>query len=513
MKKRTKVLSIFLTLTLILATMLPLAASAAGNASITVNGPSGLVLNANDFSAYKLFDVEVSGTGANKSFKYTPVAGLNGFLAAYPAYGANAEAFQQALAANTIDMYDLTRDLRAYFTSGGIAATQINGTSVKFNNLDYGYYLVAGKGQSDGVDVIAHCSLVTVDEQDADVTISLKADAPEIEKEVWNHNLDDGNGDWTDWTDINMGYNAEFKLTSKVPDMTGYKSYTYIVHDRMSKGLSFNNDVEVIVGGSPFTDFTVTVSPIPTNDPDAQYAGGTYIKIEFDPNVFVTLAKDVPIEIFYSAELNENAIIGAPGNPNKVRLEYSNNPYDEDDTGDTPWDEVIVYTFDLEIFKYTGTLGGDDEYPLAGAEFELRDSNGNVMSFIKINDGEYRLATSEDNVQNIVKKVISNENGQIHIDGLDAGEYDLEETKAPVGYNMIPGFITKIRITHDDQEGAYTVYADESETNVVNTLNNKGSKLPETGGIGRTIFYALGAILMFGAGAALFIRRRKTVNK
>jgi len=517
--KNSKILSLILALAMVLAIALPMTVSAASDASITVNGPSSLVLTASDFAAYKLFDVKVSNTSTGKTYAYTPVAGLDGFLTAYPAYGADADAFKAALDANSIDMFDLTKDLKAHFTTGGIAATQISDTSVRFNNLDYGYYLVVGKGENDGVDVIAHCSLVTVDGIDKCATINLKADAPFITKEVLNHNLDNGNGDWDEWTDINIGTNAEFKLTSRVPVMsvsdgdfpyTGYKSYTFTVHDTMSAGLTFNNDVNVYIGGSatPLDASYYSVNIVSSGDGDP-----TVFDIVFDPDLFVTLTENASIEITYSAELNEYAVIGAPGNPNTVSLEYSNNPYttsegDGGDTGETPESVVIVYTFDLDIYKYTGTLYGDDQESLPGAEFELRDSEGNVMSFVELADGIYRLATSADDAQDITTVLISNDEGIIHIDGLDAGEYELEETEAPAGYNLIPGFITAITITHDDQEGAYTVWVDDAETNTVNIQNNKGNELPGTGGMGTTIFYIVSAILTAGL-VIFFVSRRK----
>lgn len=517
MKRNFKRVSLGLALALILTTILPLTAHAAGTASITVKGPTSLVLNAENFSAIKLFDLAVEGTGESKSYEYTATAGLEGFLgtAGYDVkYGENADIFRGRLAGSDIDLFELTKDLNAYFNSGGIPATKV-GDDIVFDELDAGYYLVIGKGTTDGpegansVEVIAHSSLVTV--EDENVNINLKADAPTINKEVWNHGVAANDG-WTDWTDINMGEDAKFMLTSTVPDMYGYESYTYTVHDYMSKGLSFNDDVEVTIGGVKFEDFEVVEAPISSDGSNGEYAGGTYIKIIFDPAEFVKYEKGDAIVITYTAELNEDAIIGAPGNPNKVWLEYSNNPYDDEDTGETPPDEVIVYTFDLEIYKYTGTLGDGDE-PLPGAEFELRDSEGNPIEVIELDDGEYRLATSEDAPGDITTTLVSNDEGKIYIKGLDAGDYELVETKAPEGYNMIPGFITHITIEFDDETGEYNVIANEAETNVVNIQNNKGSELPEAGGVGRTIFYVLGIAMVVGVGVTLFIRRRKAAGQ
>jgi len=465
-----------------------------------------------------------------------------------------------------------------------ITATQ-DGKNVKFGDgtttrpLDAGYYLVTGEGKayndpetSDGAHtgkVISRGMLVNVPEltweegyayvkghatgTNKHPVRKLKADAPRIDKMVWYHdkantgNPYNGTGapanatdpGWQKWSDVSIGDTVYFKHVSAVPDMTGYDKYQFIVHDYMSPGLTFNeSSVKVTVGGTELVNtankfYTVATDDVPASTaahPTVAYANGTYITITFKPEEFVKFARNAAVIITYTAELNAKAIIGAgaltpPGNPNKVWLEYSNNPNwsgeGKGPTGETPEDEVIVYTFDIEIYKYAGTLNVDD-YPLDGAEFELskktgvsgsNNTYGAAIELVSLdpatNNGyHYRTATPADTVKTTTI-VISTANGRIKIKGLDAGEYALTETKPPVGYNL-PGFITEIKITHDGR-GGYDVYVGEAKTNTINIQNNTGSQLPGTGGIGLYVFLGVGGVMAILLATAYIIYRKKKI--
>jgi len=470
------------------------------------------------------------------------------------------------------------------FSADAIPAAKI-GQNIVFGDgsinpgLDYGYYLVtgAGKAHNDPVTpaephegkVISRGMLVNVPELvyaanhaydpdyvtgwTKDTVRKLKADAPKIDKKVWYHdNTNTGypyNGTdapasvaapgWQDWTDVSIGDTVYFKHVSGVPDMTGYDIYQFIVHDYMSPGLTFDSgSVNVYIGGSttPLNNtgnayYTVDTDDVPTSTvkhPTAAYANGTYITINFKPEEFVKFTYNAAIVITYTAKLNERAVIGAgdltpPGNPNKVWLEYSNNPNDGGggSTGETPEDEVIVYTFDLKIFKYTGDLeqGELDEgyFVLPGAEFELRRKTGAttygaLLTFVKLPTGnpyDYRVAVAGDSPTTTI--LVSQADGYIRIKGLDAGVYELKETKAPVGYNLVPGYVTIIKIEHHDGTGGYKVYANGDETNVVNVENNTGGTLPGTGGIGLLIFLGVGSAMAVLLTVAYAIYRKKKI--
>jgi len=486
----------------------------------------------------------------------------------------------------TFDEDDIIALAKAMINSGAFASGAISaekdGVNVKFGKttpLDYGYYLVTGSGLptepapkgEHSANVISRGMLVNVPEltyaaghayEHDHVTgwsqhavRKLKADAPKIDKEVWYHDLD-GTGNpngvgapasatdpgWQKWTDVGIGDTVYFKHTSKVPDMTGYDKYQFIVHDYMSPGLTFNaSSVNVYIGGSttPLNNtgnayYTVASSAVPAAHPTVAYANGTYITITFKPEEFVKFARDAAIVITYTAQLNENAVIGAgtltpPGNPNKVWLEYSNNPnwngQGTEPTGETPEDEVIVYTFDLEIYKYTGTLNGTDEYPLKGAEFELKkkigaagsNTYGPAMEFVLLDPDtttgyNYRVAKPTDTGKT-TKLVISTDNGKIRIKGLDAGVYELKETKAPVGYNLVPGYVTIVEIVHTTANGISTLKVNTTAVNpqVVNIQNNTGGQLPGTGGIGLYVTLGVGGVMAILVFAAYMAFRKKKI--
>ena len=572
--KHRKLFALILATALLAVGVLPLTVSAApmaNNGSITISPPGILVLTAADFKAYKLYNVtritEGNETPASGyQFGYEPVEAVNAFLATLtgPAYGVTypitnpataAEEFRFWLQDNFEESFDEAEIIalaKAMINAGALTpamakdAVQAD-TDVKFTGLDYGYYLVTGAGLpteetlgAHSKNVISRGMLVNVPEltyQDGhaydpkfvtgwteNAKRKLKADAPSIDKEVWHHTGVPFNGtdlpdatDWQKWTDVNIGDTVYFKHSSRVPNMTGYDSYTFIVHDVMSAGLTFDPasvKIEITdpagAGTTIAPAFTLTNTAI-TTGPDA---GGTAITITFT-NFIQYLAKTGwDITITYSAMLNGNAVVGAPGNPNRVKLEYSNNPNDGGNgTGETPEDKVTVYTFDLEIFKYTGKLD-KDYYALSGAEFELRagGSTGKAVSVVPYTeDGyNYRLAMDPEPaaVPPSTTVLVSDANGKIKIKGLDAGEYALVETKAPIGYNLLPGWITTV-IVHKDAAGAYEVKVDNTVVQVVNVLNQTGGQLPGTGGIGIYVILAVGGLMAILLAVAFVVYRRK----
>ena len=559
MKKFKRILAIVMTLAMVLTMGIGLSASAAGTGSITINAPDNITLTSQTFSAYQIFTVEISTdsvTGAIDGYVYTLNSAYSGFLALHPTYGADEAAFIEWFedkSDNADDLNQLAIDLMTFITdtpaitaTGSATGASTPGVkSVTISAVPYGYYLVTGNGN----EAASIHTLVTVPgkdtagEPDDNVEIYVKADAPTIDKEVWFH--EDGTspiaGDagWKDWTDVNIGDTVYFKHESKVPAMLGYDRYWFIVHDSMSKGLTLNHTdattstFAVSVGGAPLTQ--VADAAAFTSAPGAAqfyvevgsnynggytaYTDGTNFIVVINPDWFVKQAKDAAILITYEATLNEDAVIGAPGNPNKVYLQYSSNPYDTGDgtygnpgdTEDTPEDEVFVYTFDLDIYKYTGTLSSSSEKALPGAEFELRtveNDDRTAIKFVDLTGGNYRVATDDD--ATTTTALVSPTSGEIHIDGLDAGTYYLVETEAPTGYNELDDAIIVV-IAHDDGEGAYTVsweIGTVNDTGTVNVENNTGAVFPRTGGIGRTIFIVVGLTLMAGAVVVLTVRRK-----
>jgi len=541
-----KKLSLVLALAMIVA-LLPLAAvsAAPSTGTITIQAPASLVLTAGDFTAFQLFTVERYGT----SYDYKPMEPqMTNFLSGANTtwagrYPTTSAAFWELLdtwgenpsAPGVQDkVIQLAKDIEFLdgfprFTAG------MDGTSVKFSGLPFGYYLVAGKGQS--FDPIKHDDAVyslgmlcTVDSQNPDFVRKLKADAPSVEKFVDDsHPIDPANPDWQKETDRYIGDTVNFKVVSRVPEMIGYTAYSFILHDSMSKGLSFNaSSVSIkLIEPSPGTgtvnvpaaDFAVSALR-PTTATGAEYAGGQDFDITFTNILNYADKAGWTIEITYNATLNKDAVMAPTSNPNKVRLEYSNNP-SSSTTTKTPESEVKVYTFDLIIYKYNNNRDKGLSFPLAGAEFQLHKATltGDLVVFFDMGGGNYRVATPTDSPTTTT--LVSPASGLIHIYGLDADKtpgsiYYLVETKPPENFNPISP--KKITMIHKGgglggSPSNTVLQVDDQCGERVEVPNRSGSKLPETGGAGTTMFYIIGGAMAVGLGVFFLIsRRRKVLN-
>jgi LPXTG-motif cell wall-anchored protein len=283
------------------------------------------------------------------------------------------------------------------------------------------------------------------------------------------------------------------------------------VHNKLGAGLTFNGgSVTVRINGvtiSAGTDYTLTVNP----------ADGDGFDIIINPDIFAYFDIDDEIAITYSAVLNPTAVIGVPGNMGEAVLEYSSD-YTAGITDRTLIARTTVYTFDLDVYKYTGTLGNGD-IRLANAEFELRTNPSNpatAIAFVLHRAGNaedtavYRHAAPTDT--GVTKIVITPASGRLNLTGLDAGVYYLVETKAPVGYNRLVNPII-IEIIHPNGNGVTSLAVGGSFVNpqIVNVQNNEGPTLPSTGGIGTTIFTVIGLSLM-SAAVIMYLCRRKPMT-
>lgn len=430
-------------------------------------------------------------------------------------------------------------------TSGAISEEKYT-----ISNLPAGYYLLKDKDNSldDSNSAYTMYMLQLV----GNLTTTPKASAPTVEKKVQeNTKVTENEGYGTGYNDVadwNIGDAVPFKLIGALPAMSGYDTYKYVFHDTLSAGLTLNADsVEVYVTETKdaalesatkltaTTDYTLITSN--TGD-------GCSFEVVFDDLTEVTIPEGSEyIIVAYTATLNENAVIGLDGNPNAVYLEFSNNPYNKEETNETPKDTVIVFTYELDTTKIDGG-SADPENPtkLPGAQFVLLNSDGNRVAKIDENnkfDGWAELPTGSgadsaityedwtafDEENNVI--LTSDENGLFQVIGLDDGTYKLREIKAPDGFNLLPNDVTVV-ITADtnncqDWSGTaavalrdLNVTADgergngQADTGIaaITIANNKGATLPETGGMGTTVFYVLGGILAVGAGVLLVTRRR-----
>lgn len=371
--------------------------------------------------------------------------------------------------------------------------TVTNGSSI---TVPAGYYLIKDNGPvADGESF----SLYVVEIVDS-VTIAPKTGTTSSEKKVKD---DEGaNTGWNDSADYDIGDAVPFQLKATVAsDYDNYKNgYKLTFHDQMDAGLTFNEkSVKVYIDGTEITTgYTVTA---PADDDDT-------FDVAFDnlKNISAVHAGSV-ITVEYTATLNANAKIGAEGNDNTSHITYTNNPNDEQagEDGKTPDDTVTVFTFELIVNKYANSVA--DGNALTGAAFKL-EKDGKVIKEFTV-DAENPVSS-------------------FTFTGLDAGTYTLTETVTPAGFNTIEPITIVITATHDveaadPQLKTLTVTPSESFTVVMtgegdeatptgtitgNVINKAGTTLPETGGIGTTLFYVIGGILVAGAGILLITKRR-----
>lgn len=349
---------------------------------------------------------------------------------------------------------------------------------------------------------------VYITEVVGNVTIKAKnSNVPGFEKKLKDKNdtTDNDFGGWQDVADHDIGDAIPFKLEGTVPaDYAEYTSYYFAFHDEEESGLTFNsNSIKVYVDDAEIkTGFEVKTS---TTD-------GCSFEVVFSN---LKAIKDVhagsKIRVEYTSTLNENAVIGGNGNLNRAKLQYSNNPRNVESKGETVWDNVVVFTYQVVVNKYANSVAENNK--LKGAEFTLTK---------KLKDGttkDIAVAKSQDGVRFTFK-------------GLDDGEYTLTETVTPEGYNTIDPITFTVAATHGtewDGEGvrgnlitAFTGNAASEEITftpdkgtgalTTNVINKSGTTLPSTGGMGTTVFYVVGGGLMAVA-VVLLVTKKRMENK
>lgn len=382
---------------------------------------------------------------------------------------------------------------------------------------DAGYYLIMDKVSTDYEnediynDSFSKYILCVV----GNVEATPKASVPTLVKKVMDAN--DSTGDsigYEDSADHDIGDNVSYRIVVTLPsDFDSYESYKIEVHDIMSPGLTYNGDAKIYIDHKK-GQTTVTSAFEITSDPYGD-DGETKVtfkcddlkKIDVDEPNFEGIDSTCKIRIEYTCKLNENAVIGFEGNPNEAYLVYSNNPNygHEGETGQTPKDKVIVFTYQLDVNKIDV-----NKHPLKGAGFTLYKWDAS--------------AEGEDKWVAVSVEVKGEDMTTFTFKGLDDGKYKLSETTTPEGYNTIKDIEFEINAKHDEtsddpklteitinDESFTAEQNDESKyTGVIKTdvVNKAGSQLPETGGIGTTIFYVLGAMMVVGAAVLLVTKKR-----
>ena len=459
-----------------------------GDATITVKNT-----HANEtYKIYKVFDATTDGTNISYKLVAGKTEAPTGFevdTAGNVLYTANKDKTGDAVV-KELTSTDIEA-IKAYVANDTPVATVVEDEDGSFTveGLPYGYYFIQ----------TTTGALVTVDSTNKNAEVADKNGTTTTDKKV----KEDSTGNFGDKDDADIGQTVNFKSTITVqPGVTGLK-----FEDEMTESLD-------LVNGSVNVD-TLTAGQYTVNYVDKQH-----FNITFDDEAIAALAKDTVITITYSAVLNENAVIGIPtgdgsnawgkGNDNRSRITYDNHT-------DLGWDWTRTYTYKLDVVKVDG-----NGTKLAGAEFELslNKEKADPIPVVDLGNGKYRVATANDETTTTTLVTPSDEayKGLIEITGLDADQYKLTETKAPEGYNLLTAPIT-FTITSEttDKQGDdngqqavnSVVYTEGEETfTALKVINTAGSILPSTGGMGTTIFYVLGVVLIV-AGAAYFIVRRK----
>ena len=504
MKHLKKLAGVLLALAMVFTLALPAFADEEGTSptpttySITINNSA----KGHTYEAYQIFTGDLSGTtlsnivwGSGISEAGKTALGDAAAKAETLKTEADAKAFAKAVA--------------PYLTTAAGSASTVTDGKYVISGLAAGYYLVKDKDGSLTGDNDSYTEYIV--KVVSNTTATPKSDVPTVQKKVKdiNNSTDDAMTNWQDSADHDIGDSVPFQLKATLADnVSSYTTYKVVFHDIQSKGLTYNNDAKVYIDGKETDGFTVT--------PTANADGTTTLTVSCDDVKALGADDSSVITVEYTATLNENAVLGSAGNPNEVYLEYSNNPNKSEsgnnETGNTPKDVVIVFTYKTIISKitknpdYNPEVEGSKEYiPLTGAEFTLE---------------KYNKKTDKWEAITVVK---NDEGTTFTFTGLDDGNYRLTETKTPAGYNSIDPIAFTVTAEHDvlSDNPALTSLSGNATTGELtftpnttegslsaDVVNKSGSTLPETGGMGTTLFYVLGGGLVLVAVVLLVTKKR-----
>lgn len=388
--------------------------------------------------------------------------------------------------------------------SNNISAELTTTTGI-FNEASQGYYLIAETGTiAEGTDR----TLVMLDTLGKEsITVKEKRGVPTLDKVIVENDTD------VEHTDAGLNDEVTYKLTGTMPEnIDSYGKYKYIMHDNLPAGLTYKNVVSISINGVELE--SPELFEVKTTD---------HCTVEFRFDDIKSIASNADIEINastevivkYVATVNEDAVVGNPGNQNKAYLEFSNDPYDEGSTEKTPEDDAKVFTFSVLVNKVD-----KDKKPLTGAEFKLQMKvDGEYVDLG--NDVEYR----------------KDETGTVFtFEGLDVGEYKLVETTVPTGYNKADDVEFKIAVDYENEaiktltiydkndnvigqtdleseDAIFSINSDTNGTASTDVINTTGIKLPSTGSTGAIMVYCVsGVALMVGITSFVVAKKKKNNN-
>lgn len=500
MKLFKKLASFILAFAMVMAIAMPSVVMAVDNYTITITPTT----SDHTYEAYQIFEGKLSNDKLS-DIKWGNAITEEGKTALLNEYNAKdaadlAEKLSK-FASKSEQIKAFAKKVSQYLQNPTSAKAEGNTATITVDKA--GYYLIKDQDNSLGENDETYTEFIlkVVKNQ----TVAPKSNKPTSEKKVKDINDSEGTTmtDWQDSADWDIGDKVPFQLKGTVAaDYDNYKVYKMTFHDHESKGLTFNKDsVKVYVDGKQVTD-TSKYEVVTEGLKD-----GCTFEVKFaDLKQISSVKAGSVITVEYESELNENAVIGSEGNPNTMHMEFSNNPNNEQggETGKTPDDKVIVFTYKTIINKVD-----PDGQPLKGAEFKLEKKVGEEW---------------------VEKAVVKNDAGTTFtFKGLDDGDYRLTEEETPAGYNtMNPNPLEfTISATHEEtavepklltlsgnpKSGDVTFDSSlENGTLTTNIVNKSGSSLPETGGMGTTVLYAAGTLMILAA-AAFLVMKKKAESK
>lgn len=404
------------------------------------------------------------------------------------------DAAARAFAKELVDQEKLSADTQIVQSKTG--TTEIAG-------LAAGYYLV--KDTNNSLENTNDSYTAYILQVVGDATTSVKSDVPSSEKKVKdiNDSTDTETTEWQDAADWDIGDEVPFKIEGTLPsNYDKYTKYTLKFHDKQQAGLTFKRDtVEVFIDNTEITEgFRVVENP---EDKDT-------FDVVFDDLKNTSAKNNSVIRVEYKSVLNEQANLGKPGNKNTMYMEFSNNPNNEQggEIGKTPVDTVIVFTYKVSVNKVN-----ENNEKLDGADFTLEKK---VKKNTNSDEYEWKPIT----------KVTDTADDVFEFNGIDDGEYRLTETRAPANYDMLSepiyftvtaGHVDGANPSLDTFSGIITsgnvgemAFTADIDTGILSTIiqNKPGSSLPETGGMGTTVLYAAGTLMILAAAAFLVMKKK-----
>ena len=449
------------------------------------------------YTIYKVFDATYAGE--NVTYTYTATGANGPFYAALTAAGSPFT----LTATSTPNVYTVTSTasaeaIAAWLTTNKALLEQVEqvvaaSSTVTFDDLDFGYYYIDTNNGA----------AVTIDSAIPDAEVIDKNQVPhwpgpDQGKLVWNGTT------WVDSNNLNIGDTVSYKITFEATNYNGETKVTqYTIHDTMAAGLANPRNFVVTVtdengphtitpyveGTNPY-GYTLTMNPADGHTFD--------INIPWvDASGNSIYGANAEIVVTYDATLDTDALVDA-ANKNTASVTF--------DGGSVPDDDTDTYTFDFDVHKQNS-----DGAALQGVTFELwLDAAGTNKVQFELVNGVYRVCTLSGCTATHTTTLTTDASGNIAVDGLAAGTYYLHEVSTLPGYNLLTADIPVVI----DANGTVTITGSLGSiaNGVITVVNNSGSELPSTGGIGTTIFYVVGGLMMAAAVVLLVTRKKMSVE-